>query len=630
MNKRIVSGGGLILAIALFVGINILSNQLLTSWRLDLTENKLFTLSKGTRNILDKLDEPITLRYYFSEKTLAVNPQFLNYGVRVRDLLQEYAAKSHGKIKLTVIDPEPFSEAEDQAVTYGIRQLPVNSSGDMAYFGLAGTNTTDDELTIPFFQPAKESALEYDITKLVYNLAHPKKRVIGVITELPIFGGAANPTAGQRGAPPWTIVSMLKDAYNVRQLSAKTDHIDTDIDTLLVIHPKSLPDPTRYAIDQFILKGGKAMIFVDPFAEADQAMPDPTNPMVMPQHSSDMPKLFKAWGLEMVPNKIAADMDSAIRVYANGARGPQQVEYLPWLGLTKKNLNQEDFVTSQLKQIYGGTMGILHKVKGATTRITPLIHTGKQSEELDAESIMFARDPNAMLQDFKPSGEEYTLAVRVHGMVKTAFPDGRPKKKEGDPADPDFVKASKSAINVIVVGDTDILSDRFWVRAQNFMGVSVPSPIADNGDFVINAVDNLGGNDDLISLRSRQKFARPFTVVERIRKQAEAQFRDKEKTLEDKLKATEKKIHELQDQKAQGAAAQLLSPAQQKAIEKFRQEQVETRKELRAVQRDLRKNIESLGTELRIINIGLIPALMGIIALLVALLRAGRRRRPMS
>ena len=630
MNKRIVSGGGLILAVCLFIGINILSNQLLTSWRLDLTENKLFTLSQGTLNILGKLDEPITLRYYFSAKALAVNPQFLNYGVRVRDLLEEYAAKSHGMIKLSVIDPEPFSEAEDQAVTYGIRQLPVNSTGDMAYFGLAGTNTTDDELTIPFFQPTKESSLEYDVTKLIYNLAHPKKRVVGIISELPIFGGADNPAAGERGARPWTIVSMLKDAYAVKRISPKTDHIDDDVDTLLVIHPKTLSDTTRYAIDQFILKGGRAMIFVDPFAEADQSMPDPKNPMVMPKHNSDMPKLFKSWGLEMVPNKIAADIDSAIRVYANGARGPQQVEYLPWLALTNKNLNQKDFVTSQLKQIFGGTMGILEPLKGATTQITPLMHTGKHSEMLDSDSIMFARDPNALLQAFKPSGKEFTLAVRIHGKVKTAFPDGRPKIKDNDPADPDFLKESKSAINVIVVGDTDILSDRFWIRPQNYMGVSVPSPIADNGDFVINAVDNLGGNDDLISLRSRQKFARPFTVVEHIRKQAEAQFRDKEKALEDKLSATEKKIQELQEQKAKGAAAQLLSPAQKKAIEKFREEQVETRKQLREVQRDLRKNIERLGTELRIINIGLIPALMGIIAVIVALVRAGRRRRPVS
>lgn len=627
MTNRYSLGGGLLLALSLFIAVNLLANQTLTSWRLDVTQNKLFTLSPGTKNILAGLEEPITLKYYFSNKLFSGIPQYQNYGVRVRDLLEEYAAKSHGNLKLTVIDPEPFSEAEDQAVGYGVRQLPVTETGDMAYFGLVGTNTTDDTSVIPFFQPNREEALEYDLTKLIYNLAHPKKRVIGVLSTLPLFGGADDPAGGRRGAPPWTLISMMREVFDVRQLRADAGFIDNDIDTLMVVHPKDLPETTKYVIDQFVLKGGKAMVFVDPFAEADEAMPDPNAPVVMPKHDSNLPEMFAAWGIKMAEGKIAADRETAVRASFTGNRGPQEVDFLPWLGLKENNFNHEDFVTGQLKSINLGSAGALEKVEGAGTQMTPLLKTGPQSGFLDAESIMFVRDPGAMLQQFKPDGAGKVLAARITGHVKTAFPNGKPKEKDGSGGvDPGFTAESRDGIHVIVVADTDIISDRFWVRGQNVMGVSVPTPIADNADFVINALDNLGGNDDLISLRSRGQFRRPFTVVEQIQREAEAQFRDKAEALQARLEDTEKKIRELQQQKDEKTKA-LLSPAQKQAIDKFKVEQVATRRELRNVQHDLRKNIESLGSLLRVINIGLIPLLLGGASITAMAYRFWRRRR---
>lgn len=627
MNTRLVSTGGLLLAVALFIAVNIVSNQTLTAWRLDVTENRLFTLSQGTKNILDDLEEPIALRYYFSAKLFAGIPSLQTYGVRVRDLLEEYVAKSHGRLKLTVIDPEPFSEAEDQAVAYGIRQLPMTETGDMGYFGLVGTNTTDDEQAIAFFQPNREESLEYDLTKLVYNLAHPKKRVIGVLSGLPIFGGGMDPTTGGASGP-WTIVTLLKEVYDVREVRREASSgIDKDIDTLLVVHPKDLPEPTQYAIDQFVLRGGKAMVFLDPLAEADAAAPDPGNPGLMPSHASSLPNLLKAWGLKLVEEKVVGDLDAAIRVSYTGNRGPQEIEYIPWMRLEERNLNRDDFVTNQLKQINMGSVGELQAAEGATTQITPLIKTGPQTATIEAESVLFVRDPRGLLEGFKPEGKERLLAVRVAGAVKSAFPNGRPPEKEGDAKDPDFLAESRGPVNLIVVADTDVLTDRFWVQVQNYLGVRVPTPVADNADFLINALDNLGGNDDLISLRSRGKSSRPFTVVQQIQRQAEAQFRDQERALQQKLEETEKKIRELQQQKDQGAAT-LLSPEQKQAIDKFRDEQVATRKALRAVQHDLRKNIESLGTQLRLINIGLIPLLMGVVAIAVALMRAARRSHP--
>lgn len=639
MNTRLLSGGGLLLALVAFLAVNIIGNQTLTSMRLDVTENRLFTLSQGTRNILDSLKEPINLRYYFSNKLLAGYPELQTYGVRVRDLLEEYASRSNGQIKLTVIDPEPFSEAEDQAVAFGIRQLPVSEVGDMAYFGLVGTNSVDQEIAIPFFDPSQEQALEYDLTKLVYNLAHPKKRVVGVISGLPIFG---TPDPYGRPAQPWTVVPVLREAFDVRELRADLINVDKDIDTLVVIHPENLSEETQYAIDQFVLKGGKAMVFVDPSAENDSTMPDPANPTVLPEHKSDLPKLLQAWGLKLLEGKVAADADAAIRVSYTGNRGPQEIEYLPWLHLEERNLNREDFTTSQLKLINVGSGGVLQRLEGATTTITPLIETGGNSGLLDAEAVMIVRDPRGLLESFKPEGKPLMLAARVTGTVKSAFPGGKVEKAgpnpAGEPADggkaekdtivkPNHVEESAQPVNVIVVADTDMLADSFWIRMQQSMGVRVPTPFADNGNFLVNAIDNLGGNSDLISLRSRGSSSRPFTVVEQIQKDAEAQFRSKERALQEKLQETEKKIAELQQQKDQSAGT-LMSPQQKAEVEKFKAEMLNTRKQLRDVQHDLRKNIEGLGTKLRIVNIGLVPALLGAFAVVFALMRRARRARP--
>ncbi len=623
LKRRVLSTSGLLLAAGLFVAANIVANQALTSERLDLTENRLFSLSSGTENILKQLEEPIQLKFYFSAKLLSGAPAFLNYGTRIRDMLEEYIAKSGGKLELSVIDPEPFSEAEDEAVGYGIKQLPVNAAGDMGYIGLVGVNTTDEEEVIPVFQPNKEESLEYELTKLIYTLAHPKKRVIGVISALPVFGAA---TDGRPGGG-WNIVSLLREVFEVRDLGTEPAEIAQDVDTLLLIHPKNLSDQTRYAIDQFVLKGGKAMVFVDPYAEEDTASADPQTPMAMPQTGSNLPDLMEKWGVKLVADKIAVDLDNAIRVAYAGNRGPQEIEYLPWLRLGPAELNQDDFVTSELNTVNLGSAGILERIEGATTEFRPLISTGKRSMPYDREAVLFVRDPAGLLENFKPGDKELVVAARIRGPAKTAFPNGRPKKKDDDPTDPNFVAESKAPINLIVVADTDILADRFWVQFQNFLGMRIPSTIADNADLVINALDNLGGNDDLISLRSRGHYARPFDRVDAIQREAEAQFRDKERALQAKLEETEKKLADLQQQK-QGGSKLLLSPEQRQEIERFREEQLKTRKELRAVQHDLKRNIERLGTGLKFINISLIPLMIGIAAIGKPLYRA--KRRPLT
>lgn len=616
--KHLLSGSGILLAAVLAVALITISNNLFTGVRLDLTENRLFTLSPGSVNIITTLDEPISLDFYVSRKTMADFPQLVNYANRVRDLLEEYTAKSGGKIELSVIEPEPFSEEEDQAVASGLNGVSVNAAGDRAYLGLVGVNSTDDEAIIPFFQASREDALEYDITKLVYNLANPEKRVIGVMSGLPLFGDPA------QGIPDrWAILDVMEEFFEVRNIGQNSDFIDEDVDVLMVVHPKNFTEQALFAIDQYLLRGGHAMLFVDPLAEGDNAEPDPANPYVMPEMSSNLNIMLEGWGLEVGTSEIAADINLAMRVQTQGARGPQESNYLPWLRLEADNLDRQDFSTSELNLIHMGTAGVIDLKEDATVEFAPLIQTTADSMRMQRDLIFFQRDPNVMLSNFESGNNPLVLAARISGTVPSAYPDGLLTEDEDDETVPveDIIKEGR--VDVVLVGDTDILADHFWIRMQNFFGVQIPQSIANNGDFVINTLDNLAGNTDLISLRSRGEFSRPFTVVEQIRRDAEAQFREQEQELQTRLEETEQKIAQLQQEG--GESALLLTEEQAAEIEKFRLEQIRTRKELRAVQHELQKNIERLGTQLKFINIGLIPLIIALLALVAGIQRARRK-----
>jgi ABC-type uncharacterized transport system involved in gliding motility auxiliary subunit len=619
--KKILSGTGVAIAAVLSMAVIILINATLTSWRLDLTENKLFTLSEGTLNIIRGLDEPVTLDFYVSRKAMAEIPQLVSYANRVHDLLDEYAAESNGKLRLNVIEPEPFSEEEDRAVASGLQGMPINATGDLGYFGLVGTNSTDGEVTIPFFQYEREQKLEYDLTKLIYNLANPNKRVIGLVSSLPVF------TPMMPGAPVWTVAQLVSEFFEVRMIDSALE-INKDLDLLLVIHPKGLSELTQFAIDQYLLGGGKAMFFVDPLSETDRPQPNPENPYDMPVTSSNLEKLFNGWGITVSGAEIATDMTNAMRVQIRTDRGVEQTNYLPWMKLEPANFNQDDFVTSELNIIALGSAGIINKKEGASVTVSPLIETSTNAMQMPAATLQLQREPAQLLADFKSENKKFTLAARLSGKVTSAFPDGAPAADVNNPFDQDYVAPQQALkegeINAIVVADTDILSDEFWISQQNFFGVQVPQPTADNGNFVINALENMSGSSDLISLRNRGEYARPFTVVDNIRRDAESQFREQQQMLEAKLAETENKIAELQQEKT--GSELLLSDAQRAEIDKFRMEQVNTRKELRAVQHELQKNIEQLGTVLKFINIGLTPMLIVVIALTLGMLRT--RRKP--
>jgi len=656
MNRSVsrMTAIGLILALVLLGSINTLANRLFAGVRVDLTQQGLYTLSRGTRAILGKLDEPVTLKFYFSKRLGDEVPSFAIYGQRVREMLQEYAARSNGKIHLQILDPTPFSDVEDQAVAAGLQGVPLDQvSDEQVYFGLVGSNSTDDTQVIPFFQPERERFLEFDVSKLVQNLAFPKRKVIGVATNLPLDG---DQMAAMQGRPvtPQTVMEQLRQTFDVHEIGAGFDKVPADVDVLMVVQPQNLAPKTLFAIDQFVLSGGRALVFVDPYSEFQTAHPSMLSPPGGPT-DSDLDPLFKAWGIELVKGKVAADQARARKVNAGTGARQIPVDYIAWLNLQPTNFNHDDPVTSDLGSLHFATAGIIRRLPdapavaggkpGPNIDFTPLVTTSPSSEMLDVAQVKGVPDVIGLLQNFKPSGQRLTLAARISGIVDSAYPDGPPveaKPADAKPADANakpadtakpsqppaggWLKVATKPINVIVIGDTDLLDDRFWVQTQDFFGQAVAVPNANNGDFIVNAADSLSGSGDLIGLRSRGTSARPFEVVQNIQRDAEDHYRTTEHQLQDKLKATEAKIADLKSKdNATGTASTGVDQVQ--AIENFRGELVQTRQQLRQVQLALRQNIDELKNVLVVINVGLMPIAVAIAALIVGIVRLRRRKR---
>jgi ABC-type uncharacterized transport system involved in gliding motility auxiliary subunit len=623
MNKRLTLGGGTLLALALiFAGTTILLNHALRGWRIDLTQNHLYTTAPGTDRILRSLKQPINLYFYYSSAAADQLPQIKTYAGRVQDLLEELAARSNGELHLHIVDPQPFSQDEDRATDLGIRAVPIGTAGQSLYFGLAGTNSTDGRAAIDFFDPNKEQFLEYDIMKVVYQLADPKKPVIGWLSSLPMEGGF-DPSSGQP-TDPWVVFQEAQQLFTIRPLEPNLTRIDPDVSVLVLVHPKNLSPATQYAIDQFALRGGHILAFVDPLAEQDRAGADPSNPLaaLAADHSSHLEPLLSAWGVNFNPREIIGDADHALSVTMREGGAP--VRHLGILGLDQSSINRTDVITAGLSNINVATAGYLQPRKGATVKFEPLLQTSTASAPIPAERFVMLSDPSTLLDGFHPTGQRYTIAARVTGDVKSAFPSGPPTGVQPIPGEP-ALKASAKPLDLVVVADTDMLGDFLWVREQSLFGQRIVQPWANNGDFVSNALDNLSGSDDLISVRGRAAFTRPFTRVEALRAQADARFRAKEQQLETELHQTEDKLTALQSRRNDQTAL-ILTPEQEQELDHFQQERLQIRKELRAVRLSLDQDIDRLGNELKIINIVVVPAAFAAIALLIG----WRRRRRAS
>ena len=635
VERRTLAVGGLVLAVIFFLALNVLSTESFRSAQIDLTQERIYTLSDGSRKILGSIKEPVTLRFFLSRELVEQSPAFKNYAKSVQELLERYVQLSNGELKLEIIHPEPFSPEEDRAVGFGLNGVPITQAGNLGYFGLAGTNTTDDQDVIPFFTTQRERFLEYDLSRLVQNLANPKKKKVGIIGSLPL---EADPVQRYR---PWQIITQLRQFFEVERITMENP-IPLDIDVLLVVHPRNMDDTDRYYIDQYVMRGGKTMIFVDPFSEhATRGNAMKRQP---PDTGSDLAKMFKAWGIEFDKTKVLGDRVAAQRVSAGkDALGrPVITDYLPWLTLTGDTLARSDVVTGELEQINIASAGFISFRKDTKLKVDPLITSNSDAMAIAVSKVNKNPSPTKLLQSFKSAERNFIVGARIVGKLGSAFPDGPPKDKirneiraakikKGDKvADRQpHVKQTKGNASLIVVADVDLLADSFWVRSQNFFGQNVVVPTANNGDFLVNAVDNLAGSSELISLRSRGVTARPFHTVQAIAREAELRYRSKEQALLDRLKEVEGKLKNLQtkDKPTGKGKAAILSAEQKTAIDKFTAETITTRKELRAVQRALRRDIDRLDARLKAINITLVPGIIILFALGMGFLRRRAVRR---
>jgi ABC-type uncharacterized transport system involved in gliding motility auxiliary subunit len=609
MNNKLSTPLILVVLVALFFALVLVNNQLLSGTRLDLTQNQIYSLSQGSKKVLEKIDEPLDLYFFFSDKSSKNMTSLRNYANRIESLLEEYNKVADGKIRLHIVDPEPFSEAEDQANQFGLTAANLGAAGDAIYMGLAGSNALGDQKTIAFFDPQKESFLEYDISKVIYQLSDSKPVKVSILTDLSIAGGQ-NPMTGQ-AEPQWTFYNQLEQLYQVELIGSDATALPVDTDVLVLIHPQELSQSLLFAIDQYVLSGGKMMAFLDPHHESD-----PMAMMSMSANSSNLSTLLDAWGVHFNSEQVLLDAMAGldIRTQAGGV-----TRHFGFLGLGAEQLDREDMTTANLESVNGASFGVFTLDEKSQLNWLPLFQSTENSDLMDSATYAAIRDPEELAKQYNSDNKRYVLAARVTGKAKSSFtevPQGAAMQE---------LVTDTNNLNVILVGDTDLLTDRFWVQQANFFGQTIFTPFANNGDFITNGVENLGGSDALISIRSRGTFARPFTMVNELEVRAEEKFRQQEQLLQKQLADTEAQLLQLQSQ--QGESTNLvITPEQQQAIDEFMAKKIEIRKELREVRHQLDKDIENLGNWLKFINIAVMPLiLMLVLMLIVRLFRTQSR-----
>ena len=616
--QSLFSAGSIALLLVLFIALVILSEGLLRGWRLDLTENRQYTLSAGTENILSSLEEPVTVRLFFSEQASREFPQIRDYAKWVGEMLDELAERSNGRLTIRRINPLPFSPEEDEAAGFGLQAVPVGTGGESLYFGLVGTNSLDDVQVMSFLQPSKEQFLEYDLAKMIATLSRPEQQKVGLLTSLDMGPGFDPMSQSVREA--WVIYDQLDQLFELETIPATADSLPADIDLLFLAHPRDLSEALRYQIDQFVLGGGRLMLFLDPFAESDTGG-DPSDPMARLNagSSSNLESMLAAWGVSYDPAQVIGDLQYALQVSVGPGTPP--VRHLGILSMDRNGLNDSDMITADLEAINMASSGWLTPIPDTDTRFEPLIRTSENAAPLDASRLRFLSNPLDLLDGFKPSGDRYPVAARLSGPARSAFE----RPPEGQDPNLHRASATDAGINIVVFADTDILTDRLWVQKQNFLGQTLVNSFADNGSLVINGVDHLLGSQDLISIRTRATSTRPFDRVAALRLLAEKEFRVTEEKLQRELEETERKLTEMQSVR-EDADLTVLSEAQQDEIQRFVDQRLQIRKELREVRHSLDRDIDALSTRLKVINIALVPALVIVVALLLSHVRRRRHR----
>ena len=604
---------GAILAAIIFGAINLMSSNVFSSNRIDLTQQKLFSLSEGTKQLVGQINEPIRFRFFLSSQLTKEAPQLAAFAQRVRTMLDAYVAASNGKIVLELVDPKPFSEDEDRAVAFGISPYRA-STGDRVFFGLAATNSTDGSATIKAFVPEREAFLEYDLTRLVAELGQRGKPVIALFDGIGLFG---NP---QMRIPIQQSMEQIRQFFDVQPQVGDVDKLPDKTKIVMVVHPQGISDRTLYTIDQWALNGGATLVFVDPHAENQRGY----GGRPPADASSDFDKLFKAWGVAYDKKKAATDLKYAFRADRVIDGRPVTMINLPWMALRNEALNKKEAILAQLQALVLTTAGSFATNKPGVS-LRPLVSLTDEGGLLEASKVRNREaDLRALINQIEKGKSAPILAGRLTGKIEAAFKQ-KPKdsKFEGKHA-----ATSSKDLNIILVGDADMLMDRNWIQRRNILGTEVAQAFANNGDFVINALEQMAGGPALTDLRGRGVSWRPFETIQKMEAEASQKFSAKEQELTKKLKDTEAKLTQLSrsgnDKKDAQTGKQVLSPDQLKAIERFKTELLATREELRNVQFALRRDVDNLKSKLTLLNVGVAPLAAGAIALLIALWRPRR------
>lgn len=637
-NKNILfSTAGVIAVLVIAVAVNLLTQRV--TWRIDTTENNIFTLSEGTRKILRSLDDPVTIRFYATRDSNTMPVMLRAYADRVEDLLREYRAASDGMVTYQVLDPKPDSEAADSAALDGVPAQQIDLT-DTIYFGLSFT-CLDQKSAIPFLSPERESLLEYDISRAIAEVSTFEKPVIGLLSGLDVMGSPMsmmmNPAMAPPQQDPWVVMGELQSLFEVEQLAMDGAPIPEHIDVLVILQPAQIDPRTEYAVDQYLLGGGRVIAFLDPFSVVAQGQ-RPQNPMMPPTAavSATLPTLLPAWGLEFT-NRVVAD--PVFRTVMSGPDGaPTPMAGV--LSINPEGINEEDVLTAQMDNLLLVFAGAFQ---------------GEAAEGIEAVDLVRSTD-GAILTDRaeaeRPTvaaadeGATLTLAMRLNGTFPTAFPDGPPEDPEAgdateDPgtaesagtgddsagadgdADSNHLTESLAEGTVILVGDVDMLYDNFAVNIRNILGQQLVIPMNANIDLFLNAVEMLAGDSNLISIRSRGSVRRPFTVVREMEAAAEAQYRDRIAELEQELTETQQRLAQLQQVRPEDGEI-LLTPEQEEEIRNFEERRVEIRNELKMVRRELREDVEALQSGIKWSNILGMPLLIIAVGVVIGLLRRKR------
>lgn len=639
MKKKLLfsSFGLATIGLILLLGVFIIS--ILPSLRIDLTEDRLYSLSDGTRNILSNLSQPIELMFFYSDSATEDVPQLRAYGNRVQELLREIVIASEGNLRLSVIDPGPFSEEEDLATQYGVRAVPVTQGGEGVYFGLVAAQDGDGvpealrvTETMPLIRPDQEEFLEYEFMKVITQVSNPDRTIIGLVTQLDIDGGF-DPMTGQ-GTQQWIIMDLIRQLYEVRRIDLTSDSIEEDIDILMIVHPQGLSDRFLYAVDQHILRGGDALVFLDPNADSMVGR-SPQGNLIPAGMNSELPGLLEAWGVEFDNSKVLTDNVLALRVMMG--QGQRPVPHLGMLGVQSEFLTQDDIITNRLETINLSSAGAINQSAEGSISFEPLIVSSSDAMLMDRSFVESVTDPTVLFDEFQSEDTSFVIAARISGVIETAFPNGQPaieETEEENDTDEEESEASEISltdtsnanqaveeielehlntslepVNIVIFADSDILSDRLWVQVTQFFGQRIPQPFANNGDLIINAMDNLSGGADLSSIRSRGRYSRPFTRVLSLQREADDRLREEEGELSARVAETEASLADLNTDE-EGNPIGEITPEIQAEIDRFNAELIETRRRLREVRFQLTEDIEQLGSNLKAANTALVPILL--------------------